>query len=457
MTCTSGQDTIQHVHNDTIAAIATPAGMGSIGIVRLSGPEAFPIVRGLFQGPDIRPGHIAHGTLRGLDGEMVDEVVLLPYASPHSYTGEDIVEICCHGGVACPPAVLRLCLEAGARMAEPGEFTQRAFLNGKLDLAQAEAVCDLICATAEAQRRLATRQLQGELSRAVRSIADRLTAVIAAAEAAVDFAEEIGELDSRHALDELAQAHAAIQQLRASYHQGRMIREGVVIAIVGLPNVGKSSLLNALLGTERAIVTDIPGTTRDTIEDRILLDGVPVTLWDTAGLREATDPVEQIGVRRTEEAIERADYLLLVLSPDDWQHPANAELARVQGAGRTLVVMNQIDRGAVVEASAIFPDAIPASARTGSGIDRLRSAMREKILAGAPPDSALVSRERHSKALADAQAAVEAALRTLGEDMPSDFVTIHLREALDALGLITGETVTADIVERIFADFCVGK
>ncbi|MEP0767371.1 MAG: tRNA uridine-5-carboxymethylaminomethyl(34) synthesis GTPase MnmE [Fimbriimonadia bacterium] len=442
---------------DTIAAIATPAGVGSIGIVRLSGPDAFAIARRLFQGPDIQAGRIVHGRLRAPNGEMVDEVVLLPYAAPHSYTGEDVVEFCCHGGVTCPPAALRLCLQVGARMAGPGEFTQRAFLNGKLDLAQAEAVCDLINATAEAQRRLATRQLEGELSRAVRSIADRITAVIAAAEAAVDFAEEVGELDAQQALDGLTQAHAAIQELRAGYRQGRMIRDGVVVAIVGLPNVGKSSLLNALLGTERAIVTDIPGTTRDTIEDRILLDGVPITLWDTAGLREATDPVEQIGVRRTEEAIERADYLLLVLSPDDWRDPANTRLARVQGVGRTLVVLNQIDRGLIEEVESTFPDVISVSALTGAGLDRLRLALRERILGGAPLDSALVSRERHLTALEEAQTSIEAARRTLEEDMPSDLVTIHLREALDALGLITGETVTADLVERIFADFCVGK
>ena len=342
-------------------------------------------------------------------------------------------------------------------MAGPGEFTQRAFLNGKLDLAQAEAVCDLINATAEAQRRLATRQLEGELSRAVRSISDRITTVIAAAEASVDFSEEVGELDAHRAFDDLTQALEAIEELCTTYRQGRMIRDGVAVAIVGLPNVGKSSLLNALLGTERAIVTDIPGTTRDTIEDRILLDGVPVTLWDTAGLRQATDPVEKLGVRRTEEAIERADYLLLVLSPDDWHYPANAELARVHGFGRTLVVLNQVDRGPVVELEAVFPDAMAVSALTGEGLDRLRAAMRERVLGSTPLDSALVSRARHLKALEEAHVAVAAARRTLSEGMPSDFLTIHLREAVDALGLITGETVTADIVERIFSDFCVGK
>lgn len=442
---------------DTIAAIATPAGVGSIGVVRLSGPHAFAIASRFFRGPHIEPGRILHGFLCGPDGETVDEVVLLPYAAPHSYTGEDVVEFCCHGGVVCPPAVLRMCLQAGARMAEPGEFTQRAFLNGKLDLAQAEAVCDLINATAEAQRKLATRQLEGELSRAVRGVADRLIRVVAAAEAAVDFAEEVGELDAAQAIADLTQAQAAIQELRAGYRRGRMIREGVVIALVGLPNVGKSSLLNALLGTERAIVTDIPGTTRDTIEDRILLDGVPVILWDTAGLRATADPVERLGVRRTEEAIQRADYLLLVLSPDDWHDPANADIVRGQGSGRTLTVLNQIDRGLVPHVEASFPDAIAVSALTGAGLDRLREAIRDRVLGAAPLDSALVSRERHLQALDQASVSVERAQETIGAGMPSDFVTIHLREALDALGLITGETVTADIVERIFSDFCLGK
>ncbi len=443
------------IASDTIVAIATPPGNGGIGIVRLSGPDAFPIASQLFRG-DLESHRMRHGQIVDEAGAPVDDVVVLPYCAPNSYTGEDVIEFCCHGGSLTLAAVVRLCLAQGARPAEPGEFTKRAFLNGKLDLAQAEAVCDLIVAGAEAQRRLALRQIEGELSRCVGEVRDRLMSVLAAAEAAVDFSEEVGELDTVAARANLDQALKTVDELLAGFAQGRLVREGAVVAIVGLPNVGKSSLLNALVGTERAIVTSVPGTTRDTIEDQINLEGVPVTLVDTAGLRETSDVVEEIGVRRTREAVSSADLVMLLLSPDDWETPSNDELLDRM----PLVVLNKADIAGEETMSAVrqrFPGMVEVSATQRTGLDQLRHELRRRLLGDVPVESALVSRERHQHALLEARGAIAHGNETLSVDVPTDFLCIDLRGALDALGLVTGETATADIVERIFSDFCIGK
>lgn len=437
--------------SDTIAAVATPTGVGGLGIVRVSGPEAFPIAVRLFRGPHFDSHRMAHGRIVDENGETVDDVVLLPFRGPQSYTGEDVAEFCCHGGPAVLAAVLRLCYAAGARSAEPGEFTKRAFLNGKLDLAQAEAVADLIHAGAESQRRLAIRQIEGKLSGAIARLRDSLMAVLASAEATVDFSEEVGELDTGLARSRLTDALAQVAEMEQGFAHGRMVREGAVVAIAGLPNAGKSSLLNALLGMERAIVTDIPGTTRDTIEDRILIDDVPVTLLDTAGVRESQDPVERLGVRRTEEALDAADLVLLTLAPESCSEPGSAALAD-KHRSRLISVRNKSDLA--------WPpghEGLPVSAKTGEGLEALRVEIRKRLIGRAPAEAALVSRERHRAALQEAATAIHHGLVTLDSDVPTDFLCIDLRGALDALGLITGETVTADIVERIFSDFCIGK
>jgi tRNA modification GTPase len=439
---------------DTIAAIATPPGEGGIGIVRLSGPDAFAIAARIFDGGALATHRVHHGHITTLEGEVLDEVVVLPYRAPKSYTGEDVIEICCHGGGAVTRAVLRLCYHQGARPADPGEFTKRAFLNERMDLAQAEAVCDLVRATSESQRRLAMRQLEGKLSQRVRQIRDIVLALLTVVEAHVDFSEEIGEIDKESLRGGLVGSVEVIRILREDFRQGRLIREGAVAAIVGLPNVGKSSLLNALVGADRAIVTEIPGTTRDTIEDRIVLDGVPVTLLDTAGLSESEDVVEQIGVRRTGDAIRAADVVLLVLSPSDWDHPENRSVYEERAAGRCLVVHNKCDLGGEVPR---LGDPVSVSALTGEGLDGLRAALRDQILGSGPMESALVSRERHDAALADAEQAVNDAIASIDSGAPIDLVAVDLNAALAALGLITGQTVTADVVDRIFSDFCIGK
>lgn len=450
---------------DTISAIATPPGEGGIGIVRVSGARAFEIARALFRPlpKQIESHRIYVGWLVAPDtGERVDRAVLLPFRAPRSYTGEDVVEFSCHGGTVLLRRVLRLTLQQGARLAQPGEFTLRAFLNGRLDLAQAEAVADLVRARTESAQRLALRQHEGELSRAIYALRESLVAMLARVEAHLDFSDDVGEIDYTQLGEQIRLLIARCQNLLATARYGRLTREGAAVVLAGRPNVGKSSLMNALLGEERAIVTDIPGTTRDVIRESIQVEGIPVQLWDTAGLRETEDTVERFGVERTRRSLQQADLILFVLAaPEGYTSEDQALLERLPRE-RTLLVWNKGDLVPEAEHPFLLQQVSPAvvvSALTGWNLSALRNAIAERLLGSdwTTPEGAIVTNERHQVALQGAIESLQQALQSAEAALPAELVSVDLRGALDALGLITGETVTEDIVERIFSDFCIGK
>ncbi|HKT38764.1 MAG TPA: tRNA uridine-5-carboxymethylaminomethyl(34) synthesis GTPase MnmE, partial [Ktedonobacterales bacterium] len=465
--------------DDTIAAIATPPGVGGIGIVRLSGPEAFAVGLRIF-----RPAHPlaeaesppSHQLLYGhavapTSDTVIDEVLAAFMRAPRTYTREDVVEISAHGGPLVLRRILELALAAGARTAQPGEMTLRAFLNGRVDLAQAEAVMALINAETDAGHRLALRQLQGELSAQVAQARGHAMEALVRIEASIDFPEEeVPPPDPEELAALVASAREIVERLLAGADRGRVLREGLRVALVGRPNVGKSSLLNALLRTERAIVTPIAGTTRDTVEEKALIGGLAVQLVDTAGLTPSDDPVERIGVERSRVAARSADLLLLALDGSEPLTPLDevvaTELRALAPADATppaILALNKADlprQLADETAQALWPGAplVSTSTVTGEGLAALEGQIAALALGGtAQAGDALVSSARHKDALRRGIEHIQAAQVTLGDALPLDFVAIDLRAALEALGEITGETATADLLDRIFAEFCIGK
>ncbi|GIU75849.1 MAG: tRNA modification GTPase MnmE [Bryobacteraceae bacterium] len=389
---------------------------------------------------------------------MVDEVLVAFFAAPRSYTAEDVVEISCHGS----PVVLRHCvaraLRAGARAAEPGEFTLRAFLNGRIDLPQAEAVRDLIHSTTLYQARVAAQQLEGSVSRAVRPVKDRLVGLITLLEAGIDFADDdvpvapAGEIDAH-----LADILAGLARLLATYGWGRFVHDGLTLAIVGRPNVGKSSLFNALLGADRAIVTDIPGTTRDTVSESFSLEGVPVRLVDTAGIRESDDLVERLGIERTERAMADADLTLVVLDAAEPLTDADREiLERTSRQGWRVVVANKSDLPRRLEPGV---EEIAISARTGAGIEQLKRLLIQRIAPDgiAAPQSGLITSARHEALLREAREAAEKARAANAAGLPHELLLLDCYAALQPLDALTGATTADDILNRIFSTFCIGK
>ena len=456
--------------DDTIVAISTPPGQSGIGIVRLSGPQALAIADRVFAPATptklpsgLRSFTTAYGRVVE-DGDVVDEVILTVMRGPRTYTTQDVVEISCHGGMVPLRRTLQLVLASGARLAEPGEFTRRAYVFGRIDLAQAEAVVDLINARSEAAQRVAMRQLAGRLSQRVRGIRDQLVDVIANLEAAIDFPDDAGgALDADRFAAQCAGIEAEIDDLLRNAVSGRALREGVRAAIVGRPNVGKSSLMNALLGHERVIVTPIPGTTRDVVEDAVVVDGVAVILADTAGQREARDEVEAAGVQRSRVAMEGADLVLLVLDgAEPLRHEDHALLEQV-AADRTLLVVNKADlppglgEGALAGWQGRPP--VMTAAPLGTGIEDLRAAISAVIWGGAAAqgESVLVTNVRHCDALGRTREATRRACEASQQGLTQEYLSVDIREALDALGEIIGETLTEDIVNRIFETFCIGK
>jgi tRNA modification GTPase len=445
----------QHL-TDTVAAIATPVGSGGIGVIRISGPEAFAVASKLFRGRNVTDfaSHTAHhGEITNPEtSEPIDDVVLTVFRAPRSYTGEDVVEISCHGGHITLRRALSAVYRAGAAPAGPGEFTKRAFLNGKIDLAQAEAVNDLIRARTEQAGKLALRQLEGELSRKVSEIATGVLSILARIEAAIDFPDDVEDPDLEAVAYEVEALCARIEGLIASGEQGRVYREGISLAIVGRPNVGKSSLLNALLRETRAIVTAVPGTTRDTIEETINIRGIPVIATDTAGLRETSDEVERIGVELSERAMAAAEIVLVVLDASVGVTDEDREI--LTRAGKPAVVIaNKID----LAPTFTHTGAIPTSTKTGEGMAALEDKIAEAALRGQTAEAVFATNARHRQALISARESLTHVLEGISELVPIDLLPIDLLAARAALGEITGETASEDIVDRIFQDFCIGK
>ena len=435
------------VSRDTIAAVATPPGRGGIGIVRLSGPDASRIARQLI-GAVPEPRLATHARFKAADGEPIDEGLALFFPAPNSYTGEDVLELHGHGGPVVMQALLAACLDGGARLAEPGEFTRRAFLEDKLDLAQAEAVADLIDASSREAARSALRSLTGEFSSAIDALRAQLVELRALTEAQLDFPEE--ELDVMHREDatrRLASVQAALQDVLARSRQGSLLRSGVHVVLAGRPNVGKSSLLNRLAGEERAIVTDIPGTTRDALREPIQIEGVPLVMVDTAGLRASADQVERLGMARTQQELERADVVLAV-------HDAGTldglPIDLPVGAAR-IDVYNKVDIAPAFTAPA---GCVAVSAKTGAGLGELRRAVLRAAGWTATGEAPFLARERHLRALTAAAGHLK---RAEGEQARWELFAEELRLAQEELSRITGAFSADDLLGEIFSRFCIGK
>ena len=456
---------------DTISAIATAAGEGGVGIVRLSGASAIETASRMFCAAggrklaDAGARDLLYGTVVREDGRLVDEALCLVMRAPHSYTKEDVVELQCHGGSVSLREVLALTYRHGARAAERGEFTKRAFLNGRLDLARAEGVMELINARSSRAARAARERLAGALSREITAIRTRLLGAIARIEAGIDFPEDDIPAASAAALRaDISDAAAAVQKLLTGAYAGRILRMGVKTVIVGRPNVGKSSLLNALLGTERAIVTDVPGTTRDIIEEEVSVEGIPLRLIDTAGLRAAEDEVERLGVARTEQYLGDAELVLAVFDSSCGLTDEDREiLARLKTMDADIIILcNKEDCASVLPVTdfdGLNAPVLMLSAQAGTGLDALREtiAARVRALEGDLGDGALPNKEREVEALRRTAQHLSEAERSLTEDMGTDFISIDLRGAYETLGEILGETVDTDLIDRIFSEFCIGK
>jgi tRNA modification GTPase len=436
------------ITRDTIAAVATPAGRGAIGVVRLSGP-AVPQIAVTLLGRLPEPRLATLCRFRDAAGEPLDDGLALYFPAPHSYTGEPVLELQGHGGPVVTHAVLSACVEAGARLAEPGEFTRRGFLAGKLDLAQAEAVADLIDASSKEAARSALRSLSGEFSAVVLGLAEQLTELRVLVEAMLDFPEE--EVDAVHQQDakaRLERLRGELTQLLQKSRQGSLLRTGVHVVLTGRPNVGKSSLLNRLAGEERAIVTPIAGTTRDTLREPVQIEGVPLVIVDTAGLRVATDQIEQLGIDRTRRELAQADVVLEISeagSPDD-------PVAGVPDGAAHIRVFNKIDLAPGFRSSNAV--AVGVSAKTGAGLQELRSAILRAVGWSATGESVYLARERHLRALESARGYLESAAHTA---LRWELFADDLRLAHAALGSITGEVSSDDLLGEIFARFCIGK
>jgi tRNA modification GTPase len=450
---------------DTIVAISTPPGRGGIGIVRLSGPEAASIAVQLVR---LRQP-LEHGRTRladvldsgfGKDAGRIDEALVSWFAAPHSYTAEDVVEIAAHGSPVVLDLLLRRALDRGARLAEPGEFTQRAFLAGRLDLTQAEAVRDLIEAQTLTQARQAASQLGGALSRRVAPVKQALVELIALLEAGIDFAEDdIDVTPQAEIARRIGELTPPLTALEASFSRGRIIHDGLTLAIVGRPNAGKSSLFNRLIQRDRAIVTATPGTTRDTVTERISLDGIPLELVDTAGLREGREEVEQLGIARSREALADAALVLIVLDATQSLNDEEHRLLEAVAGRPALVAVNKSDlAGAVPAADEVAGiAALPTSALTGKGIPALRERILALATGGAASEPGMLTSLRHHQAISTALAALaDAALANLSAT-PHEMILLDLYRALWALDSLTGQTTSDDILNLIFSTFCIGK
>lgn len=460
--------------DDTIAAISTPLGEGGIGIVRLSGEDSILIAERIFTSPknktlkDAKSYRVIYGFIKDpITGKEIDEVLATVMRAPHSYTREDVVEINCHGGMVTLRKTLELVLKQGARLADPGEFTKRAFLNGRIDLIQAEAVLDLIRSKTDESRRIAIEQLQGGLSEKVTVLRDRLTGLCAHVEAYIDFPEdEIETASKQEMLGSMKEIERELKKLLSTYDEARFFREGLSTAIVGRPNVGKSSLLNALLQKDRAIVTEIPGTTRDVIEEYLNINGLPLRIMDTAGIRAVQDIAEKEGVRRSLQSIENADLVIPIFDSSEPLKDEDIEVMEKIKGKNVIVVMNKCDLPAAVDKvelnSRLAPNntnIMSISATRGDGLEELKERIFNICLKDwkEEREGVVVTNLRHKISIENAKVSLERATTALVENQPLEIFAFELRDSLDRLGEIVGAVTTEDILNKIFNDFCIGK
>jgi tRNA modification GTPase len=455
----------------TIAAIATAVvpQQGSVGIVRLSGLEAMPIAQTLFYAPgrQVWESHrILYGYIRyPQTQQLVDEALMLIMKAPRSYTREDVVEFHCHGGIMAVQQVLQLCLENGARLAQPGEFTLRAFLNGRLDLTQAESIADLVGARSPQAAQAALAGLQGKLAHPIRQLRANCLDVLAEIEARIDFEEDLPLLDHKAIISEIEKISTEITRILATADKGELLRTGLKVAIVGRPNVGKSSLLNAWSRSDRAIVTELPGTTRDVVESQLVVGGIPVQVLDTAGIRQTQDQVEKIGVERSRRAASAADLVLLTIDAQAGWTQADQEIYEQVQHRPLILVINKIDLVETCHGTSDigYPNTIKQVVKTAAaqnqGIEALEAAILEVVILGKvqAADLDLAINQRQAAALVQAKTSLEQVRLTIAQQFPLDFWTIDLRGAIQALGEITGEEVTESVLDRIFSKFCIGK
>jgi tRNA modification GTPase len=447
--------------DDTIVAIATPPGRGGIGVVRLAGSDSRSIASGMLRlNHELEAGRALFGELiEPATRERIDEVVVTLFAKPHSYTTDDVVEISAHGSPVVLRHVIELATIAGARLAEPGEFTMRAFLNGRIDLTQAEAVRDLIESQTLYQAKVAAQQLEGALSKRLQPVKKKLVDLIAVMEAGIDFAEDdVSLLPSEEMRQRINAIQEPLEQLRASFAYGKIVHEGLTLAIVGRPNVGKSSLFNRLVERERAIVTATPGTTRDLVTETVAMGGIPVKLIDTAGIRQAHDEAESIGIRKSYEALSEADLVLVVMDSTQEISAQDRELLATSPNRRTLAVANKADldgRAITIDAFRVFR----TSALTGQGVDELRQEILQMIAgrSGGEQESGFLTNVRHQRLVEEAITNLDAARQAVERKIPHEMIMLDLYGALRPLDAITGETTTDDILNLIFSSFCIGK
>lgn len=457
---------------DVIAAISTPAGVGGIGIVRMSGEGCIAIADAVFCGKkgkelkDKKSHTISYGTvLDPKTGKVIDEVLAMVMKAPHTYTKEDVVEFDCHGGNLVVRKILEALLNTGARLAEPGEFTKRSFLNGRIDLAQAEAVVDIIHSKTELSRQAAVNQLEGRLTKEVRKMRNELLDMIATIEAAIDYPEHDVEEDTYRQMQEKAtNLIVQMEKMLESADRGKIIREGLETVIVGKPNVGKSSLLNWFLEEERAIVTDVPGTTRDTVEEYINIEGIPVKIVDTAGIRQTGDIVEQMGVEKSKEYAARGDLILMMVDMSRPLDEEDKEILELITEKKVVLLLNKMDLEPKVSREELIPyvpeeNIISISILKNKGFETLTKRLKELFFGGevATAEDGLLGNVRHRNALYHAKESMERALVTIETKMPEDFISMDLQDANDSLGEITGDSVDEEIIDRIFTKFCLGK
>lgn len=454
----------------TIAAIATPVGEGGIGIIRISGEYSLEIGKKVFRGAvrelhNVAANTLIYGWVIDGDGQLVDEAMAVFMRAPHSYTAENVIEIHCHGSYASLEKTLGLVLQNGARLAQPGEFTQRAFLNGRLDLAQAEAVLDIIKSRTQASLKLAMRQHRGLFSKEISKYRNQLKDLIVRLEAVIDYPEEdIEEFTREQVLDNVQIVQKEVEKLLKSYKTGRVLKEGLRVVITGRPNVGKSSLLNLLLQEERAIVSNIAGTTRDTIEEQLVIGGIPIVLVDTAGVRDTVDEIEKIGVQKAYSSIKSADLVLIMLDAADGLTAADENLlAEIQGEDY-IILVNKIDErldlSALEEKLAGFDNLVYTSVRTGEGIDEFKTRLAATVFGSSSSnidDNVYVQNARHEQLLQEAYGYIQDVATAISEGVALDCAVIDLRLSIDSLGSITGESVSDEIINEIFSRFCIGK